>query len=361
MEPGLIPARAGNTRLRCRSCRRGWAHPRSRGEHCGLLGLLFVGLGSSPLARGTPQAQAARHLCRGLIPARAGNTCRCGRARRWSWAHPRSRGEHMASATATSKTGGSSPLARGTRFQPRIQTARPGLIPARAGNTGVGVGSGAGSGAHPRSRGEHKYWGAHALTIPGSSPLARGTRLLYSRHEPSSGLIPARAGNTSGARGYRRGWWAHPRSRGEHVRVHPVSSTAWGSSPLARGTHVAVAQSVRAVGLIPARAGNTQYRAEPPAPGWAHPRSRGEHAPSPLRNTTALGSSPLARGTPLPRNLGTLIRGLIPARAGNTCRCPFHKARQWAHPRSRGEHFCVRLSHAPGGGSSPLARGTRSF
>ena len=217
MEPGLIPARAGNTRLRCRSCRRGWAHPRSRGEHCGLLGLLFVGLGSSPLARGTPQAQAARHLCRGLIPARAGNTCRCGRARRWSWAHPRSRGEHMASATATSKTGGSSPLARGTRFQPRIQTARPGLIPARAGNTGVGVGSGAGSGAHPRSRGDHVEAHKPMSTKRGSSPLARGPLASKSGMQTPKGLIPARAGTTPAARTGPHDSRAHPRSRGDHL------------------------------------------------------------------------------------------------------------------------------------------------
>ena len=52
-----------------------WAHPRSRGEHGLVEQLQGVRLGSSPLARGTPATDFAVQTMRGLIPARAGNTC----------------------------------------------------------------------------------------------------------------------------------------------------------------------------------------------------------------------------------------------------------------------------------------------
>ena len=90
---------------------------------------------------------------------------------------------------------------------------------------------------------------------------------------------------------------AHPRSRGEHKGNHNHDPHGGGSSPLARGTRGVFEIEDLEVGLIPARAGNTQYRAGPAAPGRAHPRSRGEHPYSPLRVFLMMGSSPLARGT----------------------------------------------------------------
>ena len=91
---GLIPARAGNTQLSPPVAPLNGAHPRSRGEHPFGFGCFVRSSGSSPLARGTPDGRRSASSCGGLIPARAGNT-RLGVARRGSsWAHPRSRGEH---------------------------------------------------------------------------------------------------------------------------------------------------------------------------------------------------------------------------------------------------------------------------
>ena len=71
-----------------------------------------------------------------------------------------------------------------------------GLIPARAGNTFSGLFDVEAFGAHPRSRGEHCN-GVHLnLAKQGSSPLARGTRFQGCSTLKLSGLIPARAGNT---------------------------------------------------------------------------------------------------------------------------------------------------------------------
>ena len=70
----------------------------------------------------------------------------------------------------------------------------------------------------------------------------------------------------------------------------------------------------------------------------AHPRSRGEHAPSRMVDTRSNGSSPLARGTyPRGDELPQCPR-LIPARAGNMAWMPGTRVARQAHPRSRGEH-----------------------
>ena len=133
--PGLIPARAGNTRRMRRICGCRRAHPRSRGEHVFLTDLLVPPLGSSPLARGTQPRTRLWCGAWGLIPARAGNTSAPIRTLRCARAHPRSRGEHSARwATSTSRRG-SSPLARGTPSRSHPHFAQLGLIPARAGNT----------------------------------------------------------------------------------------------------------------------------------------------------------------------------------------------------------------------------------
>ena len=111
-----------------------------------------------------------------------------------------------------------------------------------------------------------------------------------------------------------------------------------GSSPLARGTLPFIEQAGTPVGLIPARAGNTLHRAKKTNTPGAHPRSRGEHSQDSGHNNRRLGSSPLARGTPIYKILKPTDFGLIPARAGNTG-CALGRPRLGgAHPRSRGEH-----------------------
>ena len=151
------------------------AHPRSRGEHLPAGSYKVSYPGSSPLARGTPCAGIRSAMRGGLIPARAGNTWALARLPAVPWAHPRSRGEHVALGFALVVAKGSSPLARGTLLSGLGFCKVFGLIPARAGNTGGYSEVPPPGGAHPRSRGEHSHcW--HCWAFPrGSSPLARGT------------------------------------------------------------------------------------------------------------------------------------------------------------------------------------------
>ena len=152
----------------------------------------------------------------------------------------------------------------------------------------------------------------------GSSPLARGTPIRQPLSPLAVRLIPARAGNTFGPRAFDQVQAAHPRSRGEHASSSLRSCPHLGSSPLARGTPIRQPLSPLAVRLIPARAGNTELVSRSSTASSAHPRSRGEHTLMFLTADRTLGSSPLARGTP-EGVVGVIYTSrLIPARAGNT-------------------------------------------
>ena len=155
--------------------------------------------------------------------------------RRNSWAHPRSRGENAYLALPTVSAEGSSPLARGKHVYPRDIWPLLGLIPARAGKT---ISHGTHRilrRAHPRSRGENSGGSAFRLTALGSSPLARGKRYRADTIPLDKGLIPARAGKTQGREVSLAAHAAHPRSRGENSMVVVSAISVPGSSPLARG------------------------------------------------------------------------------------------------------------------------------
>ena len=89
-----------------------------------------------------------------------------------------------------------------------------------------------------------------------------------------------------------------------------------------------------------------------------HPRSRGEHRMVARSASAAGGSSPLARGTRSTCCWYERSDWFIPARAGNTWTSTPPAAIRAVHPRSRGEHQWVNYATLTDAGSSPLARGT---
>ena len=196
-----------------------------------------------------------------LIPARAGNTSPVSVTLSPMPAHPRSRGEHVSLIFLLILACGSSPLARGTRLHSVPCGVRHRLIPARAGNTTISRATSMPPAAHPRSRGEHIQENEPMMVISGSSPLARGTLLMYLYSTTLGRLIPARAGNTPFLCPKTVGSQAHPRSRGEHVNPRPRRVWIIGSSPLARGTLVVYGECLGARGSSPlARGTLSRYR-----------------------------------------------------------------------------------------------------
>ena len=233
-------------------------HPRVRGEHCGARMRGCTCDGSSPRARGTLDPANIEAFVRRFIPACAGNTSPAIASCTSITVHPRVRGEHISYAPQKIVEGGSSPRARGTRVLPSGPEAHMRFIPACAGNTD-----------------EAKV---RQIASDGSSPRARGTRRNRLRGQCWARFIPACAGNTSPPlRGYRL-QSVHPRVRGEHARTSSPRSRAAGSSPRARGTLVARAQTGACRRFIPACAGNTYAHSLWPDLVPVHPRVRGEHA-----------------------------------------------------------------------------------
>ena len=172
----------------------------------------------------------------------------------------------------------------------------------------------------------------------GSSPLARGLLVCVFEWRVCVGIIPARAGFTcfvcwlfvriiparagftSGGPSGAGGPGDHPRSRGVYGRgVRCLPSTV-GSSPLARGLRVGSPARGGEGGIIPARAGFTVFLPFPLRWLQDHPRSRGVYARAESDPDWGGGSSPLARGLPLPPRCCPCPLGIIPARAGFTAK-----------------------------------------
>ena len=277
----------------------------------------------------------------GIIPARAGFTGIFYTPHSEDWDHPRSRGVYTASRAGAYSGMGSSPLARGLHRNQRRGHEESRIIPARAGFTGAA--------------------GGLLVRALGSSPLARGLHTSQSVESASDGIIPARAGFTRTTRSTGGPRPDHPRSRGVYQIIAAEISRRLGSSPLARGLPAALAQQVDVGGIIPARAGFTEPVWSRRRGGPDHPRSRGVYPCCCPRPGRAGGSSPLARGLPIWAGPASPSSRIIPARAGFTA----VGVRQWEprrdHPRSRGVYGHAAPRPGTTAGSSPLARGLRSL
>ena len=170
----IIPARAGFTAASAGTGRGDRDHPRSRGVYSTSITRMGDSGGSSPLARGLLCAAVAHSCTRGIIPARAGFTrLRAGLVGDY-WDHPRSRGVYLGVGAAPAVAFGSSPLARGLRGGHTRWGLPRGIIPARAGFTPCWRRPRCRRGDHPRSRGVYRDRDWVSIHGTGSSPLARG-------------------------------------------------------------------------------------------------------------------------------------------------------------------------------------------
>ena len=177
-------------------------------------------------------------------------------------------------------------------------------------------------------------------TLTGSSPLARGTRRIRPPMHPHLRIIPARAGFTMSWKVSALVIGDHPRSRGVYPWMRTASSRRSGSSPLARGLRVWLAQMGTHSWIIPARAGFTLTGSAGSPRSRDHPRSRGVYV---IRNALEKGE-----------------QWIIPARAGFTRSSSACRHQRSDHPRSRGVYLLVPSHSLALNGSSPLARGLRN-
>ena len=254
--------------------------------------------GSSPLARGLPNAHGTHLRDDGIIPARAGFTPAARRGYPGQRDHPRSRGVYDTQADEIAAVCGSSPLARGLHDDGGPVQRTDGIIPARAGFTSSRRRRRPHRQDHPRSRGVYCPCSTTPVSRPGSSPLARGLRAIRMSGGEGIRIIPARAGFTGpGLAGGVEGV-DHPRSRGVYALVQVPTDKGVGSSPLARGLRPLMGLLHHLPGIIPARAGFTTGCGVGMSEASDHPRSRGVYQVQAQPGGQGLGSSPLARGLP---------------------------------------------------------------
>ena len=156
------------------------------------------------------------------------------------------------------------------------------------------------------------------------------------------GLTPAGAGSTSrtSARSSRVG--AYPRRCGEHHHSPNHFNCPRGLPPQVRGAREVRIMTVVCHGLTPAGAGSTSISHHSMWQVRAYPRRCGEHFFLISGSCVRTGLPPQVRGAPA-RILGIEPRrGLTPAGAGSTAKCPMDLAHKGAYPRRCGEH---RTSH----------------
>ena len=119
-----------------------------------MMRLIIGSVGSSPLTRGTHLPGLKQKDKDRFIPAYAGNSGRPMSPLEANTVHPRLRGELSNPEVCRGRTGGSSPLTRGTQEFTQEQSEVRRFIPAYAGNSAASsLVSGLAS-VHPRLRGE---------------------------------------------------------------------------------------------------------------------------------------------------------------------------------------------------------------
>ena len=171
----FIPACAGNANHDHHWYGRVAVHPRMRGERFAGRFLQHDHFGSSPHARGTRVDRSILHVSTAV--------------------HPRMRGERSRAATFQQPANGSSPHARGTLPHAVPRWGQRRFIPACAGNASMATHPVTATKVHPRMRGERAIPGVSAIWTAGSSPHARGTRVLIQHDSEIQRFIPACAGN----------------------------------------------------------------------------------------------------------------------------------------------------------------------
>ena len=227
-------------------------------------------------------------------------------------------GENRHLALRSRERSGSSPRVRGKRGIVHVARTVPGLIPACAGKTVLDQSSNGGLWAHPRVCGENARGRSDSVSPRGSSPRVRGKLNPVHVARAVGRLIPACAGKTKNSRKPRAGLPAHPRVCGENITVNSEEAGAQGSSPRVRGKRASRYVALFGMGLIPACAGKTGSARGWRRVETAHPRVCGENLIGLGADLASMGSSPRVRGKPVYSWPTIEDHGLIPACAGKT-------------------------------------------
>ena len=332
----IIPAHAGQTRVRTALRRTRTDHPRACGANLTVAVTLAVPAGSSPRMRGkhtkTPKTMSYPRI----IPAHAGQTTSTSDS--WATApdHPRACGANTARKPVTGIKTGSSPRMRGKRGCGGRSTTRGRIIPAHAGQTSPLSEHSSPRSDHPRACGANAFGEHERCGGAGSSPRMRGKHQGRQLQQPQRRIIPAHAGQTTARTPVGDGKTDHPRACGANLAGFDSFEGESGSSPRMRGKHTKTPKTMSYPRIIPAHAGQTGWRCPAGCAPSDHPRACGANVDGAGVPKLLEGSSPRMRGKRREPEIQRDHERIIPAHAGQT-RCGAGSCRSCPdHPRACG-------------------------
>ncbi len=352
-----IPACAGEARHRGGTDRPSTVHPRVCGGSALDTGLMLAALGPSPRVRGKPRLVLLRAVLLRSIPACAGEAGRP--VERWSsWTvHPRVCGGSGRPVLANVQVAGPSPRVRGKRGGLQQRRVKRRSIPACAGEALHRAGRAPRGGVHPRVCGGSFIVDIYVRNGNGPSPRVRGKRRGRALARARPGSIPACAGEAFESSRSSTRFRVHPRVCGGSVVNREDRPRPGGPSPRVRGKHDRSKNPGAPIRSIPACAGEAGTSHGGTAPGGVHPRVCGGSFILTQQAWEAIGPSPRVRGKHRIPLSTPLDDGSIPACAGEAARVFGQSWSHAVHPRvcggSRGR-FCLALRSM---GPSPRVRG----
>ena len=232
-----IPACTGKTSLAVDKMQALTEHPRLHGENGPVSKALRRCGGTSPPARGKQLYALKPTFARRNIPACTGKTYRIAHGWPAHPEHPRLHGENLCRSCLCPRNVGTSPPARGKRLLHQSCTNPPRNIPACTGKTSVCSKTRRWPTEHPRLHGENQALIVAQVIRAGTSPPARGKLGKAAWDIGAHRNIPACTGKTGQRIARTRYTTEHPRLHGENCDILPRRHQIGGTSPPARGKH----------------------------------------------------------------------------------------------------------------------------
>ena len=233
------------------------------------------GGGLSPHVRGNPDVGMEPHVQPGSIPARAGEPDGSSAAALYCWVYPRTCGGTPATFFFWNFGHGLSPHVRGNLLPSAAAARSRGSIPARAGEPELVSRRHCLCEVYPRTCGGTLARVRFGHSLHGLSPHVRGNPPAEGRSRPAEGSIPARAGEPLPDRSWDVSDRVYPRTCGGTVCAHCLSAGPQGLSPHVRGNPSRHHDVTCAGRSIPARAGEPSYHERLRPRNEVYPRTCG--------------------------------------------------------------------------------------
>ena len=272
--------------------------------------------GLSPRVRGNPSVISVPRGTTRSIPAGAGEplaSLRPGLRRR---VYPRGCGGTPLTALLITSATGLSPRVRGNHERRVHLAALDRSIPAGAGEPLPRGGARGAEQVYPRGCGGTTLALSSSLGLPGLSPRVRGNQAPALRRVVVARSIPAGAGEPPGSGGRKSRCGVYPRGCGGTAWVATSVFTSWGLSPRVRGNPLKCVHSCVMRGSIPAGAGEPLPLTSVRTDTTVYPRGCGGTTSARWTTCTLRGLSPRVRGNRVLAAQLVNCTGSIPAGAG---------------------------------------------